>query len=165
MKDGPVYVKNAEYAREHDELPLFRASNQANIACKKALEKAITGNYSNNRLDVKTAFAEVAEQFGVERMKYVLAATIIHKDWDGRISNDNKAWAKTVPVIRDRDSLGGDRSVSFVVDQAHPGLVDLFATFARKEFAQEEKTSVLDKLKTAADLKQPSPSKRGDMEL
>ena len=144
MRAVPLYTKNAEYAREHDELPLFRASNQANIACKKALEKAINGNYSNNRLDVKKAFAEVAEQFGVERMKYVLAATIIHKDWDGRISNDNKAWAKTVPIIRD---------------------VDLFATFARKEFAQEKKTSVLDKLKTAADLKQPSPSKRGDMEL
>lgn len=165
MRDILVYKKNAEYAREHDELPLFRASNQANIACKKALEKAINGNYSNNRLDVKAAFTEVAEQFGVERMKYVLAATIIHKDWDGRISRDNKAWAKTIPVVTDKDAWGDDRSVYFVVDQAHPSLVDLFTSYARKEFALEKKASVLDKLQRASELKPPPSPKRADMEL
>ena len=50
-KGTPVYRHDAAYAREHDELPLYRESYQANIACKEAIEKAIADNYGNNRLN------------------------------------------------------------------------------------------------------------------
>ena len=33
MKNLPVYKHPASYAREHDELSAYRASNQANAAC------------------------------------------------------------------------------------------------------------------------------------
>ena len=36
MKNLPVYKHPASYAREHDELAAYRASNQANAACKDA---------------------------------------------------------------------------------------------------------------------------------
>lgn len=167
----PVYMQTAAYAREHDELPQFRTSNKLNIACKEALEEAITGNYGDNRLNVKAAFTQVAEQFGAERMKYVLAVTVKQKDWDGRISDSNKAWARTVPIVESKEVWGGDRNSAFVVDKAHPGLVDLFVTHARKEFAQEKdapekKPSVLDKLqKAAAEPKLSASSRHKDMEL
>jgi len=105
----PVYRQSAAYAREHDELPDFRASNKANIACKEVIEKAINCNYRDNCLDSKSAFAQVAEMFGTERLKYVLAVTVRQKDWDGRISHENKAWAKTVPVADNQDAFGSDR--------------------------------------------------------
>ena len=38
MKNIPVYKHPAAYAREHDELSAYRASNQANTACKEAIE-------------------------------------------------------------------------------------------------------------------------------
>ena len=41
MKNIPVYKHTAAYAREHDELAAYRASNQANTACKEAIEAAI----------------------------------------------------------------------------------------------------------------------------
>lgn len=41
MKNLPVYKHPASYAREHDELAAYRASNQANTACKEAIETAI----------------------------------------------------------------------------------------------------------------------------
>ena len=41
MKNLPVYKHPASYAREHDELAAYRASNQANAACKEAIEAAI----------------------------------------------------------------------------------------------------------------------------
>lgn len=41
MKNLPVYKHPASYAREHDELSAYRASNQANTACKEAIETAI----------------------------------------------------------------------------------------------------------------------------
>ena len=74
----------------------------------------------------------MAEQFGQERMLYVLAATVRHFDYDGRISRDNKRWANTIPVYENKDGMDSDRSVQFVVC-SHPGLTDLFLTGARRE--------------------------------
>ena len=51
MKNLPVYKHPAAYAREHDELAAYRASNQANAACKEAIEAAIRDHYRDNRLD------------------------------------------------------------------------------------------------------------------
>lgn len=72
-------------------------------------------------------------------------------DWDGRISNDNKAWAKNIPVYEDKDHWGNDRNLDFVV-ASHPGLTDLFTTQVRREAKEREtqknrKPSVLKKLR------------------
>ena len=72
-------------------------------------------------------------------------------DWDGRISNDNKAWAKNIPVYEDKDHWGNDRNLDFVV-ASHPGLTDLFTTQVRREGKEREaqkdrKPSVLKKLR------------------
>lgn len=152
MKEYPkVYNYPAEYAREHDELPLYRASSKENVACKQALEKVINENYRNNCLDTATVFKQVSDEFGRDRVVYVLANTVRQKDWDGRISRENKAWAKTIPVFENPDAWGTDRNCYFVVDQAHTGLVDLLVTHVRKELARkkeppQKKPSVLDKL-------------------
>ena len=107
MKDIPVYRFPAEHARENGELELYRASNKASAACKEAIEKAISEHYCDNVLH-REAIAQVAEQFGHERILYVLAITIRQKDWDGRFSADNKQWAKTVPVSENPDAWGTD---------------------------------------------------------
>ncbi len=146
MKDIPVYKHPASYAREHDELTAYRASNNANMACKEAIEAAIRDHYRDNRLGSE-AVKQVVEQFGYDRLFHVLAITVQQKDWDGRISHDNKAWAKTVPVCANPDGWGLDRNCYFVVN-SHPGLTDLFLKQARKSYAQEQqKTSVRDMLK------------------
>lgn len=75
MKDIPVYRFPAEHARENGELELYRASNKASAACKEAIEKAISEHYCDNVLH-REAVAQVAEQFGHERILYVLAITI-----------------------------------------------------------------------------------------
>ena len=80
---------------------------------------------------------QVLQQFDPGRIFYVLANTVRQKDYDGRISRDNKAWAQTIPVCEDKDGFGYDRNVSFVVDRSHPGLMDLFLTQAR-DIAKED---------------------------
>lgn len=122
---------HADHAREQGELDVYRASFRANVSCKDAIESAIRDNYHDNRLDT-AAVRQVAEQFGQERMLYVLAATVRHFDYDGRISQDNKRWANTIPVYENKDGMDSDRSVQFVVC-SHPGLTDLFLTGARRE--------------------------------
>ena len=151
MKDTTqLYIYPASYAREHGELEQYRASYKANIACKEAIEQAIADHYRDNHLGTE-AVHQVLEQFGYDRMFYVLANTVRQKDWDGRISRDNKAWAKTIPVYENPDGFGQDRNVYFVVDRSHPGLTDLFLTQARREYAlAQEKTSVRDSLNKSA---------------
>lgn len=131
LRDLPVYPYPAGHAREQGELDAYRASFRANVSCKDAIEAAIRDNYHDNRLDT-AAVGQVAEQFGQERMLYVLAATVRHFDYDGRISRDNKRWANTIPVYESKDGMDSDRSVQFVVC-SHPGLTDLFLTGARRE--------------------------------
>lgn len=131
LRELPVYPYPADHARENGELDAYRASFRANVSCKDAIEAAIRDNYHDNRLDT-AAVGQVAEQFGQERMLYVLAATVRHFDYDGRISRDNKRWANTIPVYESKDGMDSDRSVQFVVC-SHPGLTDLFLTGARRE--------------------------------
>lgn len=167
MNHTPVYIYPAEYAREHGELEAYRASSKADIACKKAIEAAIRDHYRDNRLDT-SCVKQVSDEFGYERMLRVLANTVRQKDWDGRISHDNKAWAQTIPIYANPDGWGQDRNVYFVVE-SHPGLTDLFVTQARKEYTKEqenlkERDSVLAKLrkpKVEPPIKAPSPKAKG----
>ena len=151
MKDTtPVYPYSAAYAREHGELDAYRASHKANVACKQAIEAAIREHYRDNSLG-KEGAQQVIEQFGLERVQYVLDNTVRQMDWDGRISPDNKVWAKTISVYEDRNHWGDDRNLDFVV-ASHPGLTDLFTTQVRREAKEREaqkgrKPSLLKKLR------------------
>ena len=133
MDQISLYKYPAAYAREHGELDQYRASYKANVACKEAIETAIRDNYRDNCLG-KEAVKQVADQFGYERMFFVLANTVQRKDFDGRISRDNKDWAKTIPVFEDKDYFGDDRRSSFEVDSVNPGLTDIFINQARRKY-------------------------------
>ncbi len=133
MNAVPLYKYPASYAREHGELEQYRASHKANIACRDAIDGAIRDNYRDNCLGSDTAKQVIAE-FGFDRTLYVLANTVREKEWDGRIDQRSKDWARTIPIFDDNDGFGGNRNREFVVDQSHPGLVDLFVKQARREY-------------------------------
>ena len=135
MTGLPIYPHSAAYAREHDELPVYRASYQANVDCSKAIDAAIREHYSDNRLN-SAAVKQVVDRFGFDRTLMVLAATARYKDRDPRISDDNKKWASTIFVPDDKDVRGVDRTIAYVVGYAHPGLVNLFMREARRQAQQ-----------------------------
>ena len=147
LSDLPVYRENFDYARECREVETYRISLQANIACKEAIEQAISQSYDGRRLAEGTA-SKVMNQFGAERVLYVLANTIQQKEWDGRFTYPNKEWAKTVSIPSNMDSFGMDRNYAFAVS-SHPGLIDLFVTQARKEMERQPRTSVREQLRQA----------------
>ena len=151
IKEIPVYRHSAEYAIQHGEIEAYRDSFKANMDCRDAIEKAIGDNYRDNRLDSKNISVQLGQNFGMERVSYVLASTIRCKDHDGRISDGNKRWAATVPVAEDRSEWGDNRNLRFIVDGTNPGLVDLLVNQVRKDLAKEQeagekKPSVLEKL-------------------
>lgn len=144
----PVYPETAAYARAHDEIDQWRKSHRANVDCRVAIEDAISAHYKDNRLNM-ACVKDVTERFGLDRTVYVVANTIRDNDWDGRISDENKAWAKTIDVKADKNAWGGDHTREFVITHAHPGLINIFASHVRKEAAQlqEKKPSVMKKLR------------------
>lgn len=167
LRNLPVYEFSATFAKEHGELDKYRASHRANVECKNAIEDAIANHYNDNRLD-GSCVKEVVDRFGAERVSFVLANTVQDKDWDGRISDDNKKWAKDFPVPKDADAWGGRRTHEYVCSRVHPGLINLFVNRFRKEqeLEKEKKPSVLKKLKeAAADSPSKSPARKKEVEL
>ena len=143
MKDKtPIYPHSVIYAREHDELPEYRASFKAHTACRDAIDAAISEHYRNNSLSTQ-AIKDVVAQFGFDRTLYVLANTVQHKDWDGRISNNNKQWAQGFPVVPDTSTMGNDRTMEFIAN-SHPGLLDIFVREARHEFLLTQPLTAVD---------------------
>ena len=126
MPEAPIYRETANYAYEAGEMEAYRASLAANEECRRAIEAAISSNYGDNRLDADAAVKSVLEQFSPERVRYVLANTIQQKDFDGRIPQPLKEWAKNVEVCSENASR-------FLVDKCNPGLTALFVDAFRQQ--------------------------------
>lgn len=135
MQEVSVYRETANYAYEAGKMDAYRASLAANVECRRAIEAAISSNYGDNRLNADAAVKSVLEQFSPERVRYVLANTIQQKDFDGRIPQPLKEWAKSVEVCPENASR-------FLVDKPNPGLTALFVdAFCQQTEAQKEVTS------------------------
>ena len=162
LRTTPVYPHSAAYASEHGEMAQYNLSYQANSACKEAIEQTISAHYAENRLDTEAAVKDVLEKFGAERVQFILANTIQHKNHDGRISQDNKAWAKTIPMPEDSDA--SRHCAYLVVDGVNPGLTDLFTRQFRKVAQEQQKSSVLQKLKQEPPARKPAAPKKQEPE-
>lgn len=136
----PVYKKPFMDAKANGECQQYNESLTKNIACRDAIDEAIASNYKDWCLDTKAALREVLDEFGPERVSFVLAKTISRNDWDGRYSPQNKAWAKEMGVPDDAKSL------DYVINRAHPGLVNMLTSELRTELALENKKPGLDSL-------------------
>ena len=136
----PIYKESYEYAYQHGEGEQHIASNRANIACRDAIETAIASHYRNNRFDAEAAVREVVKQFGYERTFYVLANTVQTQGGDGRVSQANKQWAQTVPVVFER----GKRDMSYLITRTHPGILNMFVSQVRHEFLLKQPLKAAD---------------------
>ncbi|MEE1136932.1 MAG: DUF3849 domain-containing protein [Acutalibacteraceae bacterium] len=139
----PLYEKPFDEASNRGEVSAFRLSSRADNMCKTAIEAAISDNYSDNRLNPEGA-KKVVENFGIDRVKKILALTVIVKDWDKRITPENKVWAKSVRPNDVKEKI----DLSLVVDGVNPGLTDIFIKQVKK-LEDERKPSVLKKLESA----------------
>ena len=142
LKTLPVYQNSMEYAEQHGESAQYFASHDANVACKEAINNAIAWNYQDNCLSEKGA-KQIVGQYGFDRTFFVLAATIRQQAWDGRISRSNIDWANTQPSFENKDNMGRDINLEYVVSgSGSPGLTNLFLTQVREEyklFQEQEK--------------------------
>ena len=95
-----LYPYSAGEAKDRGELALWRASHQANIACKKAIERAIRNNHHGAFLE-ENCLQSVLQNFGYKRTAWVLANTVQQLDGDSRISGQNQSWASQTYIPPD----------------------------------------------------------------
>ena len=133
----PLYWQSFETATERGERAQYWASLDANVACKEAIESAIARHYSYSNSCLDDAGAkEVVAMFGFERTLHVLASTVCHENWEGRISADNKAWAASQPLFDAKDPSGQDVSFEYLVQKTgSPGLTNVFLNQVRRDYA------------------------------
>ena len=95
--EQPVYTQkpDPDIDLAGDELKAYYASLNLNVECGRAIDQAIiASNYDQYRYDLKTAVRDVIEEFGADRVAWVVASNVNNANHDGRLSTDNKAWAK-----------------------------------------------------------------------
>ena len=130
--DVPVYYESFAYAAENGEVDLYRISRQLNEDCRNAIEEAIADNFDGMHL-ADDAMKSVVEQFGMERMGYILAYTLNYNNHDGRYSHSNKEWADTTC----KGERGNNIRPDWIV-RSHPAVLNGFVDMYRKELEAEQ---------------------------
>lgn len=131
----PLYTHTLSYAMEHKRVDDYLDSRKLNLDCKKAIEDAIRNNFDGMHL-AHDAAGEVLEEYGAERVKFILANTVQHLEYDGRFSRDNKEWAKGYE-IPENVSRGMDMNADYVLS-SHPAVLDGFIGLVREGIREQE---------------------------
>ena len=124
----------AQYRVEQEQKALEQAQakmeHETKVACKNAIEKAIAEKFDGYRLPKDTAEA-VIQEYGFERVSYVLANSVMHKRQDGRFSPENKEWAKAI------EPYAMVKNADMVVDSP-PAVLNGFINQTRRYIEQEK---------------------------
>lgn len=120
----PLYYDSLDTARREDDVMLWRNSFKENIRCKNAIEKALAENFDGMHLK-DGIIPPLAEEYGTDRLTWVLANTVKEHVDDGRFRPANKEWADGIYIPKDR------RNYEFSVG-SHPEIVNGLITDYRQ---------------------------------
>lgn len=118
----------AAYKQEQAEQAMQREQERlehgVRLECSKAIDAVIAEKYDGSTMPRDTA-QSIIEQYGMERVSFVLANTIQNMPLDGRFSQSNKDWAKE--LIPETDWKNRE-----LILNSHPGVVDGFTNQTRR---------------------------------
>lgn len=117
----------------------------------ETIQNEISSSFDGFRINADIA-QKVVDKFDLDTVKVVLANSIQRKNFDGRISRENKTWAtldveNTIPI--------NDRAYCIVDGNA--GLLNIVANQFRKLEKNLEKPSALEQLSTLKVDTEPKP--------
>ena len=137
----PVYKGTLAQAMEERDVDVYLDSRKLNIDCKKAIEEAIALKFDGLHLE-EDAATQVLEQFGEERMTFIMANTLRELSYDGRFSRQNKDWAEHIE-IPENINQGKNLNQDYVIE-SHPAVLDGFIDMARAEIRMQKIEQALD---------------------
>ena len=127
-------VYKEEQAQKELEKAQAKMERDTKVACKDAIDRVIAENFDGYRLPKGTAEG-VIKEYGIERVSYVLANTIMHRRQEDRISPENKEWAKSIEpyaMYENRD----------IVAASHPAVLNGFVNQARRYIEIEKELTI-----------------------
>lgn len=133
----PLYRKTVEQARMLGEIDDWRASFRENVTCARAIDAALRDGFDGMHLR-KGIADEVVGQYGMDRVAWVLAATLHEKEFDGRFSRKNKDWGTA-------QRISWDNHAYEYCCNAHPVLVNDMIDDFRK--LQQTRTALPETMK------------------
>lgn len=135
FKQIPIYKHDIMYARKNNEVDVLRGSSKINRACASAIEKLISENFDGMHLNEKCV-SETIQQFGAERVLFILSGTVVRKCYDGRFSASNRKWATKYQKAFYAE-VENPPEIPFTWNvETHPAILDGFITLARKSAGQ-----------------------------
>ena len=124
----------AQYKEEQAQKELEKAQakieRDTKVSCKDTIDRAIAENFDGYRLPKGTAEG-VIKEYGIERVSYVLANTVMHRRQEERISPENKEWAKSIEPYAMYESRD-------IVASSHPAVLNGFINQARRYIWHEK---------------------------
>lgn len=124
--DTPLYTNSLHYAQMHNEVTEWRNSHKANIECARAIESAINRDFKDNHLDHDCA-KSVIDQYGFDRVNYILRYTLKNSQHDLRFSDNNRKWGADLFIYED------EKRHEYHVN-SHPVVLNGFIDEARDEW-------------------------------
>ena len=79
--------------RDREEMELWLDEHRDSIACRNAIDEAIREGLNNAHLQDDGA-RKTIEEFGIQRVELVLAATVQDRSMEERFSRQTLDWAK-----------------------------------------------------------------------
>ena len=150
----PLFRYSWEEAKRNKAEQDWRLSQNENYRCARDIEKAINDNFDGKHLN-GDCVKPVLEQYGFNRVMWVLAATLKEQSHDGRFSPENKSWSDTFYIPKEK----GRREYEV---RSHPAVLDGFITQTRQMILQQEhKPSVRAQLHAVPALQKKTPSQIG----
>ena len=129
----------AEYKEEQAQKELEKAQAEmerdTKVSCKDAIDRAIAENFDGYRLPKGTAEG-VIKEYGIERVSYVLANSVMHRRQEERISPKNKEWAKSIEPYAMYESRD-------IVASSHPAILNGFINQTRRYIEHEKELAAL----------------------
>lgn len=127
-----VYPHSYEEARARGQTAQHRRSYRLNVECALSIRAASTLNLANGHVPLENV-REVLEDYGPERVMWVLANTIQQRGSDTRYTEDSRRWAENFPIPAD-PYKNGDLRFGYLIEGWPPHVVE-FLNLARVEIA------------------------------
>ena len=92
--------------------------------------------------NIANATLNIVQTYGEQRVSFVLANTLHQLSKDGRFSERNKQWGKTIK-IPENIRQGVDLNRDYIIN-SHPAVLNVFIDLIRKEFRDRNLEETLD---------------------
>lgn len=134
-----LYRNSFSEAERSREVGRWRESHAENVKCKNRLDELISQKFDGTHLNGNIV-KDICDEFGIERVRWVLTNTVRQNMEDGRYRPETKAWVREIYFPRNQHNH------EFALE-SHPevvnGLINQYRRYIRKDLGLLDHTDCI----------------------